>query len=440
MKKFVWSLIPLFFFAHSYARAQLTVSAGATLNLSAQSRLNIQDLDLTIDGAINAGAASVVRLSGSESTGIGGSSSILLAEMIIDKDGGHKVMLDQDVEVKEEVTLISGLLDLHHHRLVLQSGATLSGESTVNYVTGTSGGYIETTVSLNAPAAAAPGNLGVVLTSDADLGETIVRRGHVAQVYGSFTGINRYFDILPENNLNLNATARFYYLDPELNGIPEEELVLGRSTDFTNWVNESAGTVSNTSDNYLEKTGISQFSRWTMFGAGALPVQLVYFKGSLHEQGVGALTWATVSEERFSHFEVQASTDAKNFSVLGSVSKGLPAGGHMLYHFTDSRGAAGTLYYRLRMIDLDGSFDYSNLVRIVYKPSPPILAYPNPVSANLHLVAGKPIEHVEISDMRGVILEKFSGRNLDTVFMESYPSGIYLIKVNGRDVLKVLKK
>lgn len=440
MKKNIWSLMLLFFLLQSYTWAQLTVSTGTALNLSAQARLNIQDLDLDIKGSINAGAASAVRFSGSESTNIGGSSSILLAEMVIDKDGGTKVMLEQDVEVKEKVLLNSGQLDLHSHKLVLQSGATLSGESTVSYVTGTGGGYIETTVRLNAPVAAAPGNLGVVLSSDANLGETIVRRGHVAQTYGSFTGVNRYFDILPENNLNLNATARFYYLDSELNGISEGELVLGRSTDFTNWTNESAETVNNTSEHYLEKTDISRFSRWTMFGAGALPVQLVYFKGSLPEPGVGALTWATVSEKRFSHFEVQVSTDAKNFNVLGSVSKGVPGGGYTLYHFTDRRGAVETLYYRLRMIDLDGSFEYSNLVRIAYNPSSPVLAYPNPVDANLHLISGKPIEQVEISDMRGTVLGKFSGKNLDTIPLEKYPSGIYLVKVNGKDVLKVLKK
>ncbi len=440
MKKFIWSLIPLFFLIQTPTRAQLTVSAGTALNLSSQARLNVQDLDLDIIGSINAGAASVIRLSGSEPTAIGGSTSILLAEMEIDKEAGVKVMLGQDVEVKEGVILSSGQLDLNNHKLVLRSGAALSGESAVSYVTGTSGGYIETTVPLNAPVAAAPGNLGVALTSGADLGQTTVRRGHVAQVSGSFTGVNRYFDILPENNLNLDATARFYYLDSELNGIPEGELVLGRSTDLTGWVNESAGTVNDPPGNYLEKAGISHFSRWTMFGAGALPVQLVYFKGSLLEPGVGGLTWATVSEERFSHFEVQASTDARNFSVLGSVSRWLPSGGHRVYRFTDSRGAAGRLYYRLRMVDLDGSFEYSNLVGIAYDNFPPVMAYPNPVSANLHLVSAKAIGQVEISDIRGAVLGKFSGENLDTIFMERYPSGIYLVRVNGKEVLKVLKK
>lgn len=440
MKKYAWCLIVLCLPACLPVQAQLKVSSGASVTLSGAVGVTVQDLDVLSEGTVTAGSASFIRLTGSQPKELSAASPLALSTLIVDKAGAGKVTLGQHLEITGGVQLVSGLLELNGYTITLEPGAALSGESASGRITGVAGGYVETTVDLNAPVEINPGNLGAVISSEADMGSTTVRRGHVAQVTGSFAGINRYFDILPENNSGLGATLRFLYLEPELNGTDDAGLVLARSTDHTSWTDESAGTTADPAGNYLEKQGVGQFSRWTAFGEGTLPVRLVYFLGSIRDSGEGDLAWATAFESGFSHFEVQGSPDGKQFSPLGTVSAGVAAAEQVSYRFTDRRRPAGLQYYRLKIADLDGSYAYSPLVSLDYGNNRAVSAYPNPVHAALTLKSGQAVETVEVFDGQGVLLDSISGSALTTVPMAAYPAGIYLIRINSSDLVRVIKE
>src|SRR4030095_8584173 len=94
-------------------------------------------------------------------------------------------------------------------------------------------------------------------------GSTTIRRGHQSQPIPSAGSIFRYYDILPTNNNSLNATFRFQYFDAELNGFNENTIVMWKSPDNINWTNQGF-TVRNTIANYVEQSGIADFSRWTL--------------------------------------------------------------------------------------------------------------------------------------------------------------------------------
>ena len=83
------------------------------------------------------------------------------------------------------------------------------------------------------------------------------------------SGIYRYYDIQPANNANLNATLRFNYFNTELNGINESALQLFNSMNNTNWFNLSF-TSKDATTNFVEKSGINLFSRFTL-SAGKNP-------------------------------------------------------------------------------------------------------------------------------------------------------------------------
>ena len=136
-------------------------------------------------------------------------------------------------------------------------------ETAGNTVTGTDG-KIMITKDLNTPAGINIGGLGAWISSGANLGSTTIERYHSPRKGSGNTGLSRYFNIVPANNSGLNATLRFYYDESELNGIPEANLTLFESFDGSDdsWT-PFWGTV-NATDNYVERSGISEFSFWTL--------------------------------------------------------------------------------------------------------------------------------------------------------------------------------
>ncbi len=94
---------------------------------------------------------------------------------------------------------------------------------------------------------------------------------------------------------------------------------------------------------------------------GTLPVTWVYFKGYALATAT-ELTWATSQEYNNAYFEVERSTDAKNYIVIGRVMPGQASANE--YRFTDLQPTQGVSYYRLKQIDINGTFKYSSIVRV----------------------------------------------------------------------------
>ena len=85
-----------------------------------------------------------------------------------------------------------------------------------------------------------------------------------------------------------------------------------------------------------------------------LPVNLILFTGKISGSSV-LLTWETSDEINSKDFEIQSSRDAVNFHSIGNVNAN---GGAENYYFASSHDQSIN-YYRLKMNDLDGKFDYS---------------------------------------------------------------------------------
>jgi hypothetical protein len=96
---------------------------------------------------------------------------------------------------------------------------------------------------------------------------------------------------------------------------------------------------------------------------GVLPVELVAFSGRA-EGPENVLDWTTATESNSAAFEVQRSGDAVTFTTIGS----LPAAGQSIvlnaYTFRDGEPPSGTSYYRLNMLDIDGTGELSPTIAI----------------------------------------------------------------------------
>jgi hypothetical protein len=182
------------------------------------------------------------------------------------------MILDRNLNVNGPLEIKNGDLDLNGNTITLGSNAELY-EALGNTVVGTSG-KLTVTKDIGVPSGVNTGGLGAVLTSSVNLGNTTIERTHAPGTGQGNQGIKRVFHIIPTNNSGLNATLRFYYDESELNNIPENELKYFKSPTGVNNSWFSMGGNVNTAENYVEVSGLNDFSYWTLAGINTpLPVK-----------------------------------------------------------------------------------------------------------------------------------------------------------------------
>lgn len=175
-----------------------------------------------------------------------------------------------------------------------------------------------------------------------------------------------------------------------------------------------------------------------------LPVKLVDFTANLQEEDA-VVSWQTAEEVNFSHFELQRSLDGKSFGTVASVepnASSLPG----RYGYIDANvteNAVPNVYYRLKMIDLDGSYAHSAIVSVAL-PKTSQLVYPNPareiVRINLPFKAG---DRWQLVNSEGTEVQ--GGRSAGGPFdlnVQKLPAGTYLFRFysnQGVQVFRVVK-
>jgi len=183
---------------------------------------------------------------------------------------------------------------------------------------------------------------------------------------------------------------------------------------------------------------------------GPLPVDLLEFKGALVNDD-GFLQWKTENEINTSVFIVERSTDANNYSPIGTILASNTTGVHR-YAFTDpnitSLGEA-TVYYRLRQVDLDGRIKYSGIVTLAIEDKKiTIQLYPNPVMHHITLtIVSKQPEKLQwrFTDNTGRILRAgtysiLQGINHVSEDIGYLSSGIYYMQLfNGSEFKQTIK-
>jgi hypothetical protein len=118
-----------------------------------------------------------------------------------------------------------------------------------------------------------------------------------------------------------------------------------------------------------------------------LPLRFLSFTASRYDDRVSNLEWITVDEMNNSHFEIQRSTDGGfSFQPIGTVSAHTEPRAINYYQFFDQHAHSGQNYYRLKQIDLDDKFQYSQVKNVFFGDGAFIVnAFPNPVADILFL-------------------------------------------------------
>jgi hypothetical protein len=172
--------------------------------------------------------------------------------------------------------------------------------------------------------------------------------------------------------------------------------------------------------------------------AGVVPVTLIDFVSVKQNEAV-LLKWYATQETNFRKYEVERSTDATNFFKIGEV-----AGRNLAnYSFTDNNLPAGSIvYYRLKMVDLDGTYSYSKTVATRLNNNfSNALVYPNPTTDALNIKLTQALATgttLVITDVTGRLLKQQNvsrGQFTISVDVATLPAGRYFIKIRDQQAV-----
>lgn len=197
-----------------YGQGNFVVGEGTVLSIGERSTVTLQNANLTNNGSIASRDSELYLLSDNRDVSIEGNPFIL--ENLSIETGEHKVLLATSLEIKKELRLVRGMLDLGSAELTLgEENGRVSGENNENRITASQGGEIVKMIELSIPNRSNPGNLGIEITCRQALGKTEIRRGHLPASLPTGMSVARYFSILPETIVSEDINFRFYFLDAE---------------------------------------------------------------------------------------------------------------------------------------------------------------------------------------------------------------------------------
>lgn len=221
--------------------------------------------------------------------------------------------------------------------------------------------------------------------------------------------------------------SAYLWVNPVLNGtIPTPDVAavqLGASTDPADIGRFAIRQSGGTPEAFID--GIRVGTTWT---SSVLPVKLLNFNANVQGKQT-MLTWATSSEVNNQGFEIQKSADGENFETIGFVKGAGNANQVKRYTFTDENNAHA--YYRLKQVDFDGQFEYSNIV-VVEQEEMLVALTPNPFTNAIEVSGSNSITNVEIVDVTGKTrLATMVNGTRATINTEDLSNGVYLMRINN---------
>jgi hypothetical protein len=177
----------------------------------------------------------------------------------------------------------------------------------------------------------------------------------------------------------------------------------------------------------------------TKTNTNALPVTLSSFQ--VYKEGqTGVIQWSTTEETNSDRFEIQRSTDAKKWIIIGEKTARGESKNVATYSFIDNAPANDINYYRLKMVDKDATFTFSRIRSMNFAGGIKLVLYPNPVSDMLFMDGINPdqIEKVEVISLNGnTMITSVTQSKLD---LRSFSTGVYSVRVTLKNDAQITQK
>jgi hypothetical protein len=360
--------------------------------------------------------------------------------IVLNKTAGNSLTMNNNMIVNGTLTLTSGILVTGANKVTVTN--TAPGAVDIPSISGSINGQIERVTLLNSTGTYKFTNTNTHIIPAALQASRTISVTSFPGVYPpaapAGTAINRYYTIAVTGGAFTASELRLEYLESELNGIPEPNLVFFRKD--VQWVNEGGAPI--TTSNYVVDGPISAFSDWTMGdGLNPLPIQLASFTGNRVSTNSVRLNWRTISEVNNYGFYVQKRigsaefTEIANSFINGHGTTNEPQN----YSFTDNSASVENLDYRLKQVDLDGTIHYTEPI-VVSSPtgvneSAPVAFrleqnYPNPFNPSTEI-------RFSVEKTGSANLDVFNslGQKVATLFDEVAEAGkFYRVKFDGANL------
>lgn len=178
--------------------------------------------------------------------------------------------------------------------------------------------------------------------------------------------------------------------------------------------------------------GVSSFSQFALGEVvGTLPVKLVQFLASA-DGHTARLTWETASEQNNDRFEVERSEDGKSFIKIGEVKGKGNSNTLIRYSFKDDAPANAVNYYRLKQVDNNGKFEYSEIRSLRFNFSgAEFVVYPNPATEVIHF--NDVVQSAQLYDLSGKLVLSQLQQAKTMVLPKTLLPGVYLLRLKLKD-------
>lgn len=174
-----------------------------------------------------------------------------------------------------------------------------------------------------------------------------------------------------------------------------------------------------------------------------LPIRLIKF--TAFRQGDDALVqWTSAAEYNFNGYVVEKMNFNGTWEGLGFVSAQSlerPNADKYHYSFVDHTPHTGINYYRLKMVDRDGSFAYSPIREVYFDKTGKVSVFPNPTSGYVNVAGTDKASIIRLMDYKGNILNTYRGGNSTSqIDISQYSSGTYLLQIIDKEGTTITEK
>jgi hypothetical protein len=209
----------------------------------------------------------------------------------------------------------------------------------------------------------------------------------------------------------------------------------------------SGYTQSNNGDvtNNHQTTGFrGLWDYWTvkLSPEGLLPLTLLSFN-AMKQQNDVLMQWQTTSEINVSHFELQRSSNVVNYTSIATINA-TNISTLNNYRFTDANAVLNypgkKLYYRLKMIDKDGHFKYSNVAVIdIPAGNAAISIYSNPAHNSIKINTTQVLTTIQVLDLSGRLVKQFAPMPANSYGISDLINGVYMLRLISNKDETILK-
>ena len=214
-----------------------------------------------------------------------------------------------------------------------------------------------------------------------------------------------------------------------ISGISAGARILKRTTSTDAW--SMAGTFSDFTSPLITHTGITGFSEFTIGGLSSpLPVELSAFTATALENSV-ELEWQTETEVNSALFQVErAGSSAKPvWEKIAEITAAVYSNSVKKYYWVDNKLAVGRYNYRLKMVDHDGTYKYSDVITAtVSAPEDFLLCqnFPNPFNPATSISYRLPVESKVTLKIYNIV-----GCEIETLVNAEQSAGFYTVSFSG---------